>query len=281
MTNKNSERAIFFHVGLPKTASTFLQRNVFPHFKNIHFIKKHDFKHRDQIIQQSGSKNILLSIEINPDNEKGREKIKDVAEKYPNTYPIIVLRRHGSWLRSKYKYYLRKHGTKDFNGYFDPDENKGVLTHENLRFYPKIKLLESYYKHPPLVLFQEELKQAPFKVIDLLADYTGTTYNKSDIRIKTVKKSYSEKQLKLVRRFNKFYKFDNSGIKSKTADFVYKKFSALLLHSVAFFGFFFSGKNLKKESFITKEVIDQVNEMYKEDWDKCVEYAKSNREVFL
>ena len=281
MTHKNSERTVFFHVGLPKTASTFLQRNVFPHFKNIHFIKKHDFKHRDKIISESDSETILLSIEINPDNEKGEEKIKDVAKKYPNTYPIIVLRRHGSWLRSKYKYYLRKHGTKDFTGYFDPDENKGVLTHENLRFYPKIKLLETYYQHPPLVLFQEELKNAPFKVIDLLANYTGATYNKKDISIKTVKKSYSEKQLKLVRRFNKFYRFDNSGIKSKTADFAYKKISALLLHSVAFFGYFFSGKKLKNESFIPKDIIKQVNEMYKEDWNNCVEYAKSSREVYL
>jgi len=281
MTNKNSERAVFFHVGLPKTASTFLQRNVFPHFKNIHFIKKHDFKHRDEIIQRSGSNTILLSIEINPDNEKGRKKIEDVAKKYPNTYPVIVLRRHGSWLRSKYKYYLRKHGTKDFSDYFDPQEDRGVLTHENLSFYPKIKLLESLFKHRPLVLFQEEIKSAPFKVIELLATYTGATYSKEEINIKTVKKSYSEKQLKMVRRFNKCYKFDNSGIQSKTADFAYKKFSALLLHSVAFFGYFFSGKELNKEALIPKEKIDKVNELYKEDWEKCLNYAKETREIYI
>jgi hypothetical protein len=203
----------------------------------------------------------------------------DVAKNYPNTYPIIVLRRHGSWLSSKYKYYLRKHGKKRFNEYFDPNSDTSVMSVKNLQFYPKIQLLWEYFEKRPLVLFQEELKQAPFEVIDLLAEYTGAEYNKSDIQIKTVKKAYSEKQLKLVRRFNNFHSFDKSKISSRTGRFIMKKWSALLLHTVAYLGVILPQKDA--EPLIPREDIQFVNDKFKEDWQKCINFAKENREVYL
>ena len=277
---KARDKEIFFHVGLPKTASTFLQRKVFPKFNDIQFIKKHDFKRKDRIIEQTDHQKILLSIELNPDVSSGMQKLRDVAQKYPHTHPIIVLRRHGSWLKSKYKYYLRKHGTRKFDGYFDFNET-GILKPKNLMFYPKIKLLEELFEPEPLVLFQEELKQNPYEIIDLLADYVGATYDKNAIQVQTVKKSYSPKQLKKVRRFNRWYQYDHSYITSKTKKFVYKKFSGLLLHSVAFSASIFPDKKSEKEKLIPQEKIDAVNEAYREDWEKCLNYARKQRKLLF
>ena len=277
---KERDKNIFFHVGLPKTASTFLQRNVFPKFNEIEFIKKHDFKHRDRLIAKSNHQKILMSIELNPDVQSGKEKLEDVSEKYPNIYPIIVLRRHGSWLKSKYKYYLRKHGTHNFDGYFDLN-NSGILKTKNLMFYPKIQLLEQLFENKPLVLFQEELKENPYAAIDLIADFMGVTYNKNTIQIRTVKKSYSPKQLKKVRRFNKWYQYDHSQINSKSRKFIYKKFSGLLLHSVAFFAPIFPDKSNDMETFIPEQKIEKVNDAFREDWENCLDYARRQRKLLF
>ncbi len=274
------DKEIFFHVGLPKTASTFLQRNVFPKFKDIQFIKKHDFKQRGPIIEQSDHRKILMSIELNPDAQGGKEKLEDVSRKYPHTHPIIVLRRHGSWLKSKYKYYLRKHGSGSFDQYFDLND-RGILETRNLMFYPKISLLEELFEPRPLVLFMEEIRENPFAVIDLLADYMGVTYNKDAIQIRTVKKSYSQEQLKKVHRFNRWYQYDHSNIQSKTRKFIYKKFSGLLLHSVAFFAPIIPDKTNDKETLIPGHKIEEVNEAFREDWEKCLDYARQHRKLLF
>ena len=273
-------KAIFFHLGLPKTASTFLQRNVFPKFNDIQFIKKHDFIHRDRIIEKTGHRKILMSIELNPDAQGGLEKLKDVSQKYPHTHPIIVLRRHGSWLKSKYKYYLRKHGTRNFDRYFDL-KDKGILETRNLMFYPKISLLEELFEPKPLVLFMEEIRENPYAVIDLLADYMGVTYDKDAIQIQTVKKSYSQEQLIKVRRFNRWYQYNHSNIQSKTRKFIYKKFSGLLLHSIAFFAPIFLKKEHEKETLIPGHKIEEVNEAFREDWEKCLDYARKQRKLLF
>ncbi|MFP4046366.1 MAG: hypothetical protein ACLFT4_01245 [Bacteroidales bacterium] len=280
--DKNKEKIVFFHVGLPKTASTFLQIKVFPKFKGIEYIKKHDFKKRDRIIANSSYNRILLSIELDLDVEEGRRKARSVAENYPNSYPIVVLRKHGSWLKSKYKYFLRKHGTKDFQEYYHPEKTETVLKDKNLLFFQKIKYLEETFPNPPLVLFQEELKNEPLKVIDLLASYVGASYSHSAIKVKTVKKAYSEKQLKLVRKFNRIYRFDKSGIKSGFGKFAYKKWSAFLLHSVAYIGALLPEKQSETNQLIPSETIQKVNEAFAGDWDKCLEYSKKQREkLFL
>ncbi len=277
--DQNQDKLIFFHVGMPKTASTFLQLKVFPKFKGIDFIKKHDFKRKDKLIQQSDYDRILLSIELDLDRKGGMNHMIDVANRYPDTYPVIVLRKQGSWLSSKYKYYLRKHGAKKFNEYFDPNSENSEMSVKNLEFFPKIELLRKHFNKRPLVLFQEELKHAPFKVIDLLADFTGVEYDKNDIKIKTVKKAYSEKQLKLVRQFNRFHHFDKSKISSKTKRFILKKWSALLLHTVAYLGAVIPERNT--EPLIPKNEIKFVNEKFEDDWQKCIDFAKETREVYL
>ena len=272
-------KAIFFHVGMPKTASTFLQRNVFPKFKGIRFIKKHDFKHHGQIIREAKEDRIMLSIELNLDAPGGFNKMRTIAEKYPGTKPVIVLRRQGSWLQSKYKYYLRKHGTASFSEYFHPEGKHSVLSAENLQYFPKIRMLEEHYGTRPLVFFQEELKKAPMEFIDQLAQFTGASYQPQDIKISNVKSSYSPKQLLLVRQFNRWYGFNDQHTRNKARKFAYKKISAMMLHAVAFTGNFI--KAGEKEELIPQHVIDDVNIAFASDWQQCLDYARQDRKLLI
>jgi hypothetical protein len=281
MSASDNNKTIFFHVGLPKTASTFMQRNVFPFFKGIKFVKKHDFKNRDRIISKTSHSTVLLSIELDLDSSSGYSKMMSVAERYPQTKPIIVFRRHGSWVGSKYKYYLRKHGTASFEEYFHPGKDSGVLKDKNLQFYQKIELLEEKYGQKPLVMFQEEFQKHPIDAIKILADYVGAEFNEKDIRIATVKKSYSEHSLFYVRKLNRWYKYDHSGIKNPTLRILYKKFSGGILHLTAYFRGWTEPSKEKAKKVLPKEAVIKINEEYATDWKRCIDYAAQTRKVYI
>lgn len=276
---ETTPKRVFFHVGMPKTASTFLQRNVFPHFRDVHFIKKHDFKHHKRFILQTTKDKVLLSTELDLHRERSVRKIRDIASAYPGTQPVIVLRRHSSWLKSKYKYYLRKHGTYSFWEYFGPHE-EGIINHKALRYYDKLKLLESTYEKRPLVFFQEELKADARAFIAQLAEMLGTAYDDRAISIKTVKGSYSEHQLKHVRRFNRRYKFRKPDGMPKIKKFAYRKFSALLLHTVAFLGKFLPDP-MHGDPLIPQASLKAVDEQFRYDWLQCLEYAAQDRTLLI
>lgn len=277
-----NSRVAFFHVGLPKTASTFLQRRVFPFFRDIQYIKKHDFKRQEKYLRANSELPVLLSIEFFPNagDKYTIEKIEQVKTNFDKVYPIIVFRKHSSWLRSRYKYHIRKHGSSEFNQFIDPDTAKGREVRNSLQFYPNITTLEKSYGTRPLVLFQEELKNAPHETVNLIADYTGAVLDTGKIKPSTVKKSYSEHQLKWVRRFNKIYPYRPQKIHSPVIKKIYKKVSQFFLHTVAFFANVLpdpeGGKNL-----IPPKEITIIDEEYREDWEKCKAYAKKTRELLF
>ncbi|MEA1874034.1 MAG: hypothetical protein U9N51_06350 [Bacteroidota bacterium] len=88
------EQNITFHAGLPRTASTFLQRNVFPAFKGVKYVRKHAFGKHDEIIA-TANKPVLLSTEMDLGKGKSNSQgLYTIAKKYPNTRIVLVLRRH-------------------------------------------------------------------------------------------------------------------------------------------------------------------------------------------
>ncbi|MDZ7776493.1 MAG: hypothetical protein U5L09_13245 [Bacteroidales bacterium] len=276
------ERIVFFHVGLPKTASTFLQRRVFPHLENIYYVKKHDFRRHHKLAAQSGKSRILLSVEFNPHpgDSDGEEKLATVKESYDSVFPIIVLRKHSSWIKSRYKYHLRKHGTYSPEAFVDPSTRLGGEMRRFLHYYPKIELLEKTYGHTPLVLFQEEIKKHPFRAIQAIADYTGATFEERKIKIAVVKKAYEEKPLKWVLLFNRAYPFFPKKIHPKFLRKTYKKVSQLLLHTVAFFGRFLHDPQ-KGKALIPDETLQLIDREYRQDWEQCMAYAEKQRKVHL
>ena len=96
----NNEKEIYFHVGLAKTGSTFLQERVFKHLKNIHYIDTSKYKKIDQLISESKHQRILVSREF---DRQFKKEVDKFSEKYPNATPVMVLREHHSYIASQYR----------------------------------------------------------------------------------------------------------------------------------------------------------------------------------
>ncbi len=276
MFQRDTEKQIFFHVGLHKTASTFLQQNVFPNFYGITYIDKKDFEIKDSIIKETNCRNILLSRETYPEEKSGLRRIKDVARKYPTTIPVLVLREHGQWVVSRYKHYL-KYGHRDFDEFFDLKCDQGIIKKHNLEYMKKIELLKRCFQNPPYVIFHEELINNLFGVIDELSDLLGITYAAKDISTRKANQSYSEKQLQVMKNINK--KCDHN-INHKTysnPDLFCKIFSKLFSRTGAYLvsiDEFFSQNGQK---LVNKDAIEAINKLYRQDWWRCLDYARSTR----
>jgi hypothetical protein len=270
------KQRITFHVGLPRTASTFLQRNVFPAFKGIEYVKKGDFKKHDRFIAEA-DKPVLLTTEM--DIGKGKPNaagLYTIAKKYPDTRIILVLRRHDKWIASKYKYHIRKNGTMDFHSFFNLTPGNGFFRCEHLLYKNIIDRIESLFTERPLVIFQEELKNAPEEVIRLMASYCDADVDLSNVKMNTVNYSFSEKQLKLLLKFNRRFSFDE-----KQHGKFRKKIRAAMIHTLAFFGQFLPGKKQEKTRIVPSEQLKQIRDAYADDWKACLEYASKDRTLYL
>lgn len=80
------EKEIYFHVGLAKTGSTFLQKNVFTYLKNIKYISTHDYVNCIDVINKTNYKSYLISREFDKQFESEIKKfisnIKDNNKEY-------------------------------------------------------------------------------------------------------------------------------------------------------------------------------------------------------
>ncbi len=268
------DKKLYFHLGLPKTASTFLQRNVFPHFRGIRYTKKHDFHKYPLIIQQHDDAAFLFSNEMEITDEPSKPVIEHISHHFPDAVPIIFLRDQKDWIISKYKYYIRKHGHLPFEEYF-PASGEGVLKKEDLFFYPKIEHLLTRFRQKPLVYFYDELKKDPQQLISTLASDMGAQVDLSDIHFETVKKSYSEKQLFFVRKFNAVFPDKKRQYPNKVVKWFRVKPKQFLLHGTAYCAALLPDSS--KYKIIPDHEIDRLVSVYESDWQQCRQFAAAYR----
>lgn len=282
---KNKE--IYAHIGLPKTGSTFLQRYVFPEFKGIKYIKKRLFYKRKEIITPSKSHKFLLSHEcIIKANSEGliedNARITSLSADYPQAKIILFFRRHDSWVKSKYFYYIRKNGYRTFDQYLDLKDDSGLLKLEKLEYKRDIHLIEEYFSHKPLILFHEELVRNPYRTIAFLAEYMGITYQEKDIHFNPINVAFNQKQLKAIRLFNTFFRYKPSKNRVKTIRRIHKNIRKLAVHTVGLLSLGFPDFLLKnKEPLIPPEKLTHIRERFADDWQYCLDYARKQRELFL
>ncbi len=268
-TKHNKE--LFFHLGLPKTASTFLQVVAFPQLEGIHYFRKRKFKNFVALAKNSKAKKLLFTTESDRGFDK---KLEAVISDFPNAKIIIVFRRQDKWIASKYKYYIRKHGHLKFNDFFDLERDNGFWKKEELHFSKYIDLVEKFTSHPPLVLTFDELKSDHNRFVNKIVQYLNIPPLKKPLENKVINKAFSDKQIILLRRFNTLYKYKAIKTKSNFLNKVHYKYREFLLHIVAFFSSLVPTSFIKNEVLIPSEKLHEIKKFYEEDWKRIMGIAK-------
>ncbi|MDH5474889.1 MAG: sulfotransferase domain-containing protein [Cyclobacteriaceae bacterium] len=265
---------IYFHVGLGKTASTYLQMDVFPKFNNIHYIHTNKYKKAKEIIAEGKYDHYLVSREFDRQLE---DEVRKFSSKYPDTHPIIILRRHDGWMASQYRRQVKNGNTYSFTEYFDVINNKGIWDRSEADFHNKLMILEKYFTKKPLVLFYEDLRTDQLMVIDKIAQFTKITYNKSNISTSKNHSSYSEKQLKGIKRVAKIIPLKKSyKSKIKVINFFHNLGVSVLRYPLLYFFKLMPNRFFTKEPLIDKKQLEEVRDYFASDWDKVKQYAEKN-----
>lgn len=268
----NQEFEIYFHLGLPKVASTFLQKEIFPNLINTKFHHKHKFNEYKRLQGLDLQKKHLFSSE----KLRGLEEaVEEIIEYFPEAKFIFLVRRQDQWILSKYKYYIRKHGSEGFEGFFDIENNKGIWRREELFFSNKIKHIEKLSNSKPLVLTHDLLKSNPDLFFQRMTHYTGTILSAKARKKRIIKKSFSEKQLIYLRSFNRRYPYKVAKTPYKFLNILHYRYRQHLLHTLAFLCQFLPNSLIGKSSLIDDmSIFNKIRSYYNEDWKYCSEYSK-------
>lgn len=275
---KNDELEIYFHVGLGKVASTYLQKKVFPNLKGIQYIPSTQYRKSKKILSDRSSGKFLVSREFDKQFEK---EIDWFTTTYPKVNIIVLFRRHDSWLASQYRRFLKNGWYKDFDAFFNLYDT-GYWKKEDLNFSRKIEYVIEKTGKFPLVILYDELKENPFDVFDQISNFTGTSYNASNISLKPVHKSYSDKQLRFLRFFTTkiFRTFPRDYNEVKWKHWLYFRPWWLLFHLIMYFALLLPDFLFSREPIISEETMENIRERFESDWRRVNGYADKSIEAY-
>ena len=268
-----NEPQVFFHVGLAKTGTTYLQHKFFPKLKGIKYIRRtkyRDFKYAE-IIKKSHYGTYFISNEF--DRQLFRE-LDNIASVFPNAKIIIVLRRHDEWIASQYRRRIKNGYCFSFKEFLDLENDRGFWKQKDMLFYPMLQAIEKKFGSRPLVLFYRELKEHPHAFMDKFAEFLGASYDKQAVNLSPKHQSFNDRQLKFIRQcsrplFSQDFEYSDKYWKSKFQRFFRMIPRYFFLYSSVFVPNFL----VDKTPLITPEELEEVREFFKDDWRKCVSYA--------
>ena len=155
---ESTEKIIYFHVGISKTGSTFLQNRVFPKLSKITYIPTNKYHRVFDEIKNCDSNTILVSREFDRQFER---EVTLFSSRFPKATPIIVLRKHEEYLASQYKRFVKNGFKGEVEDFFDLENDKGFFKILHLSFSYQIKVLKERFEKDPIVLFYDELRSKP------------------------------------------------------------------------------------------------------------------------
>ena len=120
----SSLQKIYFHVGISKTGSTFLQKSVFPLLSKITYIPTNKYQNIYLEIEKISLGNVLISREFDRQFEK---EVFKFSNKYPQSTPIIVLRRHDEYFASQYRRFVKNGFTGGVGDFLNLEDDSGFL----------------------------------------------------------------------------------------------------------------------------------------------------------
>lgn len=208
------------HIGLHKTATTYLQYNLFPQLTNTIYIHGYDFFNQWKNQQNKGNKNFLMSYEgfsgiaWNDQCKKGiindfhwidsfKNNITALKNFFPNAIIVVMFRRQGDLLGSMYKQYIQEGGVLPLKEFYGAGK---VITPEDLSFKTRIDILKNYFDTVYCLNFEQYKKEGDEYFRKFCEDELCLNFDQ-DKNIGNTKsnRSISGKKIELLRKVNKFY----------------------------------------------------------------------------
>lgn len=249
---------IFFHLGLGKTGTKFLQYDFFPFLKNTIYIHRWDIQKTLSFLEGiNTSKKIVYSGEYDIEIE---DIVQKISENFPDSGIILVFRRQDEWILSHYKRFLKNGYHLKFRDFFNLKDGF-YYKPKDLFFYPKIEFIISKMKRKPLLLNYDSLRKNPETFLREICDYIGEDIFSLNIRKRH--ESYSRKQVKFSYLVSSFLDFTPSENKIRRFLFVLPvRYSVLYLGKIL--------PELSFDIFPSEKELEEIREFYREDWEKCL-----------
>lgn len=271
-TATRSSSPLYFHIGLPKTGTTFLQREVFPKWRGVAYIdgdsKSDTLK---SLLLGDFEKPVLISREW-----MAKDLIlRNLSELFPNSRLIIGFRKHYPRILSSYNQQIVgvPASSLPFEKFFDI-ENAEHREKPNLNYSKRIEFIERHFDHEPFVFLQEELSNNLEGLLkDLQAYIGGTSPDPSEVKKVLSNKALGYSQLQVIRRINRLF----TSPRGSKGVLPYSPFTwqmrRLLMKTVRYT--IPSGTDLS--SAMTDEHRRAISEYYADDWSYVVRYISNSR----
>lgn len=271
-----TEKTIFFHVGTAKTGTTFLQDRIFPHFQGLEYITPSRFKRAHEILKSSDSTKFLLSREFDQQLES---EVQKFSAEFPDTVPIIVFRRHDSYVASQYRRAVKNGFKGSFQEFFDLENDQGKFKIRDFQYMRQIRILEKYFTQPPLVLIYEDLREDPRKFILQLAADMKATVMLDEVNLNKKHSSYSEKQLKTIHALSQHIDLRKRRVFNNNVLHIFWRLGmSMLRYPTLYIGKIMPEALLSEKPLMEKQELEQVREYFAEDWQNCLAYAQDHTE---
>lgn len=225
---------LFLHIGFHKTATTFLQRAVFPHFGGVNYIKQEviypvlrrimvqdplvfDYqKAQCEILSHCKDGKNLISAEGLSGNPflqyMNRLVILDkLKQMFPNTKIIVGIRCQKDIIVSLYKQYVKVGGTKRISDFIHPKQIIGepiqdFLDLETFKYWPYLKRIEEYFGSNNIYIYvYEDLLRDKKEFIKGILNFLGVRDNPY-LDDKKYNVGFTNSELTVALFFNRFFR---------------------------------------------------------------------------
>lgn len=272
-----SEKELFFHVGLGKTGSTYLQDRFFPILKGIYYLPTREYRHCKRILPELPHNRVLLSREF---DTQLPDEVKWFSVDYPDAHVIIVLRRQDSWIASQYRRFVKNGFRGSFSAFMDVEGDKGFWKRKELNFMDKLECIRAHFTKEPLILIYEDFKKDPEGFLKQIAAYCGATYEGSELNRSVKHASYNEKQLKVIRKCGMgLLNPVRKPIRNPVLRFARRMWFSLVRYSILYGALLVPSFLVSKKPLIAPEELEKVRAFTEADWNACLQAAEASREA--
>lgn len=191
---------LIIHVGLPKTATTFLKKNIFSAIKNANYMSKLDFgtKLYDDKVNIVSAEHMSGEMFTQGNSDK-RFIIADRLKLcFPDAKIIVGIRGSTSWLHSLYSQYVKEGGVYCYNDWY-----LKLFDEQYLNYGVYINYLKKLFKDVHIYQF-EELKKDVCRSVKDMCDFIGVSVPCFENKKYNV--SLSDRQLGVLRLLNRMFR---------------------------------------------------------------------------